>query len=59
MDIKSLVLVRCTVIQPLGRKETSYAHAKDLLHLASPSKPDLGEKESGAAEGCGLHEKAT
>ena len=58
MKIKCFVLVRCTVIQPLGRKETSYAHAKDL-HLASPSKPDLGEKESDAAQGCGLHEKAT
>ena len=46
MKIKGFVLVRRTVIQPLGRKETSYAHAKDLLHLASPSKPDLEEKES-------------
>ena len=51
MDIKSLVLVRCMVIQQLGRKETSYAHAKDLLYLASPSKADVGEKEGYAAQG--------
>ena len=50
VNIKSRVLVCCTVIQPLRRKETSYAHAKD-------PKPDLEEKEGYAAEGCGLHER--
>ena len=60
MNIKSLVLVRCTVNQPLGRKETSYAQAKDRsVCTTSPPKPDLEEKEGYVAQGGGLHEKAT
>ena len=60
VNIKSRVLVRCTVNQPLGRKETSYARAKDrTVRTTSPPKPDLEEKEGYAAQGCGLHEKAT